>query len=226
MSKIKVVAISDTHGHLPDIPECDLLLVAGDICPTMDHSIGFQECWLDSAFRYWLKNQPAKQIVGCAGNHDYIFETPSRVPKDLKWKYLQDDYTWYEDFMIYGTPWQPYFFGWAFNLYEPDLEKKWEKVPLDTEILVLHSPPYGYGDEAARMLTDENETEWPSTERTGSPSLLKKIDELKDLKLAVFGHIHPGYGKYERDGKILANVSYLDNKYQPGNPIMNFTLEK
>lgn len=68
---ICATAIADQHGYLPTIEPCDLLLIAGDICPddfvrpdSPDHLH-----WLDSTFRDWLRGVPAQRIVGIAGNH-------------------------------------------------------------------------------------------------------------------------------------------------------------
>lgn len=228
---MRIVAISDTHGYLPETPECDLLLIAGDFCPVRDHSTNGQLAWLDYDFRGWLKRQPAKHIIGVAGNHDIVFQKhPNRIPKGLRWEYLEDRATEHEGFKIYGTPWQPYFYDWAFNLYEEDLAKKWELIPLDTEILVLHGPPYGFGDLAPRIITDENEEQWPGAEHTGSPSLLEKIKQLKDLKLVVCGHIHNSYGVYriptEEKTVPLINASFVDEQYRPVNYPVTFFLEK
>ncbi|MFY4731204.1 metallophosphoesterase family protein [Nitrospira sp. BLG_2] len=208
---MKIVAVADQHGYFTEIPECDLLLIAGDICPRDNHTLGYQECWLDSAFKYWLKNQPVKKIILVAGNHDFIFEsrlnTALNILKSIPHlTYLQDDYCYYEDYKIYGSPWQLYHGGWAFNLYEPELKEKWDKIPNDTHILVTHSPPKGYGDKAPRTINDDNETQWPEPEHIGSPSLTEKIKIIQP-KLHVFGHIHTGFGQWQLNETILANVA-------------------
>ena len=64
-AKMIICAVSDLHGQLPDIPKCDLLLIAGDVCPVTNHSLDFQEHWLDTEFRWWLKKIPAKKICMC-----------------------------------------------------------------------------------------------------------------------------------------------------------------
>src|SRR5262245_1002245 len=113
---MKIVAMSDMHGQLPArVPACDLLLLGGDVTPVEDHSIGFQASWLDREFRDWLQAQPARKIVGIAGNHDFIFEQAPGLVPELPWTYLQDSGIEWEGLKIWGTPWQPIFFDWAFN---------------------------------------------------------------------------------------------------------------
>src|SRR5438477_8830187 len=133
-----IVAASDLHGHLPDVPPCDLLLLAGDLCPVMDHSIATQAQFLAGPLKDWLETVPAKHVVAIAGNHDFIFERDADlVPQGLRWTYLQDAGATVGGFKVYGTPWQPWFYDWAFNLKsEEEMAAKWAKIPNGTDILV------------------------------------------------------------------------------------------
>jgi Icc-related predicted phosphoesterase len=200
-----IVALSDQHGVLPDIPSCDLLLIAGDVCPISNHDLSFQANWLARDFRWWLARLPARKIVLIAGNHDLVFqEQPHLIPRDLPATYLQDSRLEWEGLRIWGTPWQPWFFDWAFNLYEDDLKTKWALIPDDTDILVVHGPPRGFGDGVP---------ERDGIRRTGSPSLLERISEVRP-KLVVYGHIHEGRGEWRVGNSILANVTILDEGYR------------
>lgn len=198
---MKIVATSDLHGTLPTIPQCDLLLIAGDICPVRNHQIYYHQEWLDKVFRRWLLEVPAKKVVAVWGNHDFIGEmTPERVP-ELPWHILTDESVTIEGLRIYGTPWQRRFNNWAFNLSEPELDQKYQAIP-GCDIIVAHGPPYGYGDFVERK------------EHVGSRAFLQRIDEIKP-KLAVFGHIHSDPGTWTRNGTILANVTLMNDFYQP-----------
>ena len=199
--KVKVAAASDLHGILPQVPPCDLLLLGGDLCPGWDHSCGFQADWLDTDFRKWLEKVPAKKIVAVAGNHDFVWEQiPEIVPQDLPWTYLQDSGCEWEGLKIWGSPHQKKFGGWAFNLNECDLEEKWDLIPDDTDILILHGPPFGYGDLTIDL------------RREGSPSLTERIKQVKP-KLAIWGHIHEARGQWKLGKTILANVSLSAGRF-------------
>lgn len=202
--KYKIVAVSDLHGTLPKIPPCDLLLIAGDIAPIFDHDLHFQSRWLSTDFRYWLQALPAEQIVYIAGNHDLVFQQiPELVPKDLPAVYLQDSGFAWRGLKIWGTPWQPWFFDWAFNLFEPDLKQKWDLIPDNTDILLVHGPPYRHGDGIP---------ERQGMRHAGSPSLLEKVLAIKP-RLVVFGHIHEGRGEWKIGETVLANVTILNEAY-------------
>lgn len=220
----KLVCTSDLHGYLPKIPECDILLIAGDICPRMDHTVPFQEIWLRDNFRPWLCKVPAEHLVFIAGNHDFYFEycryngmhnifTPvdKMETNDHRIHYLEDNSTKIGDLVIYGTPWQRRFFDWAFNLDEPELDKVFDNIR-NCDILLTHQPAWMCGD-------------WSSygEENTGSKKLLEKLLEIQP-KVHVTGHIHSGVGLY-RVGKTLSiNASYVNEKYQPVNQLWEIEL--
>ena len=66
---MRIVALSDQHGFLPDIPPCDLLIVAGDVCPDRFgpfmavHDPHQQQAWFDRKVRPWLASAPATHRV-------------------------------------------------------------------------------------------------------------------------------------------------------------------
>ncbi|KAG4078701.1 hypothetical protein HA402_015291 [Bradysia odoriphaga] len=61
--------------------------------------------------------------------------------------YLEDESIELFGLKIYGTPWQPEFCNWAFNV--PRGEQclaKWNQIPDGIDILITHTPPVGHGD--------------------------------------------------------------------------------
>jgi len=192
---LKICAIADLHGYLPEIPDCDLLLIAGDICP---HKKEFwQYHWLITDFKPWLESLKMP-VIGVAGNHDWPFQN---TPKDvaalqLPWTYLQDSETTFNGLKIYGSPYSKQYYEWAFMLEEFKLAGKWNQIPDDTDILIVHGPPKYYGD---LVLRGSHE---------GSESLTWRIIQVKP-KLVVFGHIHEGRGEWQYGDVHLANVTLM-----------------
>lgn len=211
-----IVALSDLHGNLCDIPECDILILGGDICPDA-HSL-LQAKWLDVAFRDWLNDVPAKHVVAVAGNHDLIFERAAHlVPKDLRWHYLEDKGVELEGLKIWGMPWIVPIWG-AFNREEGSLEKKYAQIPDNVDIVISHGPPFGIGDLAPRRFGGSLDGE-----HVGSPALLDRLLKVKP-QLVVFGHIHEGHGVTGKDGIMFGNASLLNKHHAPANYPLNFVI--
>lgn len=210
---------ADLHGHYPELEGGDLLIVAGDLTAhdTESHLRGFEG---------WLLSQGSakyKKIVVIAGNHDNSFYelwrsacTPylSVLPQIT---YLCDSGTEFEGLRIWGSPWTKSFEGMnpkckAFTLdSEEELAEKWKLIPDDVDILITHSPPWGYFDHV-------------DCEPVGSQSLLQVILRIRP-KLCIFGHIHEGGGgstqlSYWSDNPIvtkMVNASHVNEHYEPVN---------
>jgi len=125
--------------------------------------------------------------------------------------YLEDSSVEICGLKIYGTPHQPEYGGWAFNLVRgQQCLNKWNLIPEDVDVLVTHSPPLGFGDLTSTGV------------RAGCVELLHSVQRRIKPKYHVYGHIHEGYG-VRSDGKILfINASTCDINYRPCNPAIVF----
>jgi Icc-related predicted phosphoesterase len=186
---MRIAAISDTHNkhRKINIPECDVFLHAGDISDfnrSKNHYIDFND---------WVGSIQARHKVIIAGNHDELFQKHPEEAKSIMTNctYLEDDWVVIDGFKIYGSPWQKWFYNWAFNLQtNEELRKMWDKIPDDTDILITHSPPYQICD-------------WNFNGKSlGCKELFNKVFKVKP-KLHIFGHIHGAYGKYAKFGSVL-----------------------
>ncbi len=203
---MKIVCISDTHNKHKQVKmpvDGDVLVVSGDLTGR-----GFSG-EIDS-FNKWLLNLSFKKKIVIPGNHDLSFEDEPEKAQKLLLKnndgsivFLQDSEATVDNIRFYGTPWQPRFFDWAFNLDRgsSQLRGKWRKIPDNIDVLITHCPPYG--------IMDPNLEGLP----TGCELLLEELKRIKP-KLHVFGHLHSGFGIVEKNGTIFVNAAMCDEQYQ------------
>src|ERR1700690_3016439 len=125
---MKLILISDTHNLHDQVPkiECDVLVHAGDL------TMGGTMKEIMKAGN-WIQNYPAEFKVVIAGNHDFGFEKDRPLAevnlchdilghKDDSVIYLQDSAVMLNGVKFYGSPWQPWFYDWAFNAWRgPDI---------------------------------------------------------------------------------------------------------
>mgnify|MGYP006293485631 FL=1 len=196
---MKLIVISDTHGQHRslEIPDGDVLIHAGDL--TRHGTLGDVR-----DFNNFLGTLPHPHKIVIAGNHDFCFEKDRKACEEILTNciYLQDQEVVIDGVKFYGSPWQPWFYDWAFNLQRgPEIRAKWELIPEDTDVLITHGPPHGIGDLTAQG------------DHAGCQDLLEVIEEIKP-KLHIFGHIHEGYGITSSGNTTFINASSLNHQYQ------------
>lgn len=214
MKKLKIVAISDTHGKWNKlvIPSCDILLSCGDF------SFNGETHMIDD-FHKWLDNQDARYIISVMGNHEVGVEENFDVAKKLAQlrcpnvHFIDEGLVEIEGIKIWGSAITPWFCDWAWNRWPGEIGKHWDKIPEDTDILITHGPPYGVLDTV--LYADGT----PKTgQHLGCPQLMNRIKVVKP-DLHFFGHIHSGFGEAHIDGTSFYNASICDELYHPSNPI-------
>jgi len=194
---MKIVALSDLHGHLPDrIPACDLLVIAGDICP--DYVV--QREWLDTAFRSWLSRRRARHVVATWGNHDFAGEAGDVPP--LPCTFLVDETIEIDGLRIHGTPWTPVCSRFAFTEDEDVLEGCFSRIPSNLDLLISHGPPH----------------EWADLSRHGTHDgsiVLRQAVERARPRVTICGHVHRARGSVTVPWGRVENVASLDEARVP-----------
>jgi Icc-related predicted phosphoesterase len=142
------------------------------------------------------------------------------LPVSEGFHYLNDSGATIEGVKFWGSPVQPEFFGWAFNRRRGDaIQKHWDLIPKDIQVLVTHGPAYGFVDECPNY-----KMPWVN-EKVGCSNLLQTIQKLPNLKAHVCGHIHAAYGyAYSPEDVLHINASICNEQYVPINKPIAFDL--
>jgi len=204
--KKKITIISDTHGKHEILTSNrmgnilgsgDILIHCGDVSNVgKSHEI--------KSFLDWFSNTEFTHKIFIAGNHDFGFEinttiAPEYVEKGVN--YLFDSSVEIDGIKFYGSPWQPEFYDWAFNLPRGEkLAEKWALIPNEVDILITHGPAYFMLDHTIQG------------ERVGCIDLFDRIMQVKP-KIHTFGHIHYAYGQKSFDGIEFLNACTLNESY-------------
>jgi len=218
---LKIDIISDTHCAEPKLGGGDILIHAGDLT----YRGRLEEV---TKALIWLNAQDYSHIIMVAGNHDFMFERNPLMAKQLlenygsNITYLEDSSVTVEGLKIWGSPYTPWFNSWAFNLYEPELKKQWDKIPDDTDILITHGPPYKILDQVQAIYSSNK------GEHVGCKHLLQRIKEVKPM-YHIFGHIHEQYSiSMPKDipDTTFINASIMNVRYSPVNSPFTIYIDK
>ncbi|KAF9483276.1 Metallo-dependent phosphatase [Pholiota conissans] len=199
----RFVCISDTHARRFEIPDGDVLLHSGDLT-----NMGLVKDFEKTT--EWLYTLPHKIKIIIAGNHDLTLHTEyyeqahvynHKVKQDVEvilkmlkgsgakkagLIYLHDEEYKFQvngkgrEWSVYGSPWSPEFFDFAFGYPREDAPDLIAKFP-KTDILLTHGPPFQILDQVISGL------------EVGCEALRDRLPELRP-RLHLFGHIHEAHG--------------------------------
>lgn len=200
-TSLTVVAVADTHLFHDELvmPAGDVFVHAGDFCRggTLEE--------LEQAAS-WILSLPYAHKIVVAGNHDWPFQRDPIAARALLGStvhYLEDSLVDLLGFRFWGSPWQPKFHGWAFNLERgAQMAEKWAAIPTGLDVLITHGPPRDIGDRSS------------TANRTGCEDLLKRVRETKP-RAHLFGHIHEDGGAWSIDETLFANVTTWECERAP-----------
>ena len=137
-------------------------------------------------FNAWLGALPFRHKIIVTGNHDRLFANNPKLAQAhlTNGIYLQDSGVTVEGWKFWASPVNSVGADWAFAVERMiKIRKHWDRIPLDTDVLITHEAPYGTLDKPHIL-----------AKHAGCQCLLSAMLRIKP-RLHVFGHIHGGYGR-------------------------------
>lgn len=214
-AQTKICAISDLHEQWAavKVPQCDILVIAGDIT--------YEGKW-EKLYQFvgWMEklqeDNICKDIVVIAGNHDITAQTEPKRFADLMRSactYLNEEMEIVQGLTFFGSPWTPWFYDWAFNAHRGrPMAEHWAMIPDNVDVLVTHTPPYGACDII------------PDGRRVGCVDLANEVLHRVKPKLHICGHIHHSHGLGFLGNTLVMNAATCTEKYKPLNPPLVVTM--
>lgn len=239
---MKFGILSDIHGYPPleedrkELYTCDVVCLCGDVFEGR-----LLEDFANEQIIDWMKSLTdlGKHVIMTPGNHDLMLYRgwleKNNLPLDLYCRHILRAHPLTAEKLkekcgcdvlideaielgngtkIYGTPWSPLFYNWAFMKDENDLLEIFSKIPDDTHILLTHTPPK---EDSKFWKVDISDYD-PSL-HCGSESLYKAIEGRLESADIYCGHIHSGdhddCAFYISHDNRVVNVSYVNENYKP-----------
>ncbi|KIX02009.1 uncharacterized protein Z518_07948 [Rhinocladiella mackenziei CBS 650.93] len=202
--RARIVCISDTHNQTPKLPSGDILIHAGDLTNQGTYSE------LQKTISWLQQTEFQLKIVVC-GNHDVTCDIPfyqqygaffhnkrmedpqrcidlfqadpsivylNHEARDVQITYKGGAVT---KLKVFGSPYSPAKGFWAFGYIPENASRLWDQIPLDSDIVVTHTP--------AKFHRDEYGTRGAA----GCERLREALWRVRP-RLFVCGHVHEAYG--------------------------------
>lgn len=160
-------------------------------------------------FLEWYSALDIPTKIFVPGNHSTAIEQGLIRKEDYpKITFLIHAQMEWNGFKIFGSPYTPRFFDWAYMKERKDLDVVWQSIPDDIDILITHGPPKGILD-----VTRDIDSGEPV--HVGSKSLCRHVLERIKPTIHAFGHIHDekafiNYGSVTRAETHFINCSCCD----------------
>lgn len=208
---MKIIVISDTHDeHIwlnqylydPDFnKDVDMIIHAGDSAhakiPAINHNAQLN-------FIEWYASLPFRFKIYVPGNHNTSeYMISEQIYDDNNIIRLIHSSITIDGINIFGSAYTPtYGTGWAYNIDRHKLDKYWDQIPKNTDILITHGPPKGILD-----LTYATNT---LTEQVGCKALRNHVLGRVEPNYHIFGHVHDEDNIFNYGYRLIGNTTFIN----------------